>query len=230
MRLAPPSAEHWCGTDALGRDIWSRMVYGARASLATVALVAVVVGPVGLVVGIAAGYVGGWLDVALMRVTDVFMAFPRILLALAVAAALGPGLENAILGIAATSWPAYARLARAETLVVREADYIAAVRLKGASTPRVLVRHIAPLCASSVIVRLTLDMAGTILIAASLGFLGLGVQPPAPEWGAMVASGRQFLVDQWWVSTIPGVAIFIVSLGFNLLGDGLRDALDPRLR
>jgi len=229
-RLAPPSPAHWLGTDSLGRDIWSRLVYGSRISLWTVVLVAAIVGPLGLVVGVAAGYLGGLLDAVLMRITDVFMAFPRLLLALAVAAALGPGLDNAILGIAATSWPPYARLARAETLVVRDADYIAAVRLKGASTARILARHVAPLCASSVVVRLTLDMAGTILIAASLGFLGLGAQPPAPEWGAMVASGRQFLVDQWWVSAVPGAAIFVVSLGFNLLGDGLRDVLDPRLR
>jgi peptide/nickel transport system permease protein len=229
-RLMPPSSEHWFGTDALGRDILSRIVTGARISLAIVLLVAAIAGPLGLLVGILAGYAGGTLDTLLMRVTDIFMAFPRLLLALAVAAALSPGLENAVIAIAVTSWPPYARLARSEALVVRHADFIAAVRLKGASLGRILLGHIAPLCLSSLLVRLTLDMAGNLLIAAGLGFLGLGAQPPSPEWGAMVAAGRDFITDQWWVAAIPGAAIFVVSLGFNLLGDGLRDVLDPKLR
>ena len=164
----------------------------------------------------------------LMRITDIFLAFPRLILALAFVAALGPGIDNAIIAIALTAWPPYARLARAETLTVRKSDYIAAVRLQGASAPRILFRHIVPMCLPSVIVRVTLDMAGIILTAAGLGFLGLGAQPPLPEWGAMISSGRKFLFDQWWVATVPGLAIFIVCLGFNLLGDGLRDVLDPR--
>ena len=143
-------------------------------------------------------------------------------------AALGPGIGNAILAIAMTAWPPYARVARAETLTVRKSDYIAAVRLLGAGAPRILLRHVAPMCVPSVIIRVTLDMAGVILTAAGLGFLGLGAQPPLPEWGLMISSGRKFLFDQWWVATMPGLAIFIVSLGFNLLGDGLRDVLDPR--
>ena len=230
QRLLPPSATHWLGTDSMGRDAFIRLAYGARITLTIVLLVSVIAGPIGLAVGMAAGYAGGVIDGLLMRITDIFMAFPRLLLALAVAAALGPGLENAVIAIAITSWPPYARLARAETRSIRQADFIAAVRLKGASTTRILLRHIAPLCSASLLIRLTFDMAGVILIAAGLGFLGLGAQPPTPEWGAMVASGRDVILDQWWVATIPGIAIFIASLGFNLLGDGLRDVLDPKLR
>jgi peptide/nickel transport system permease protein len=228
IRLQPPGRAHWLGTDELGRDIYARVLYGARVTLLIVGLVVVMVAPVGLLVGTAAGYVGGWLDTVLMRVTDVFLAFPRLILALAFVSALGPGIENAVIAIAFTAWPPYARIARAETLTIRNSDFISAIRIQGAGPVRIVLRHVVPLCTSSVIVRLTLDMAGIILTAAGLGFLGLGAQPPAPEWGAMIASGRQFLLDQWWVATIPGIAIFVVSLGFNLLGDGLRDVLDPR--
>lgn len=227
-RLLPPSAAHWFGTDDQGRDILSRIMHGSRITLFVVVLVAVLAAPIGLVVGTVAGYAGGLLDAALMRITDIFLAFPRLILALAFVAALGPGIENAVIAIAITSWPPYARIARAETLTIRQADYIAAVQLIGASPWRIVLRHIMPLCLSSVIVRVTLDMAGIILTAAGLGFLGLGAQPPMPEWGAMIASGRQYVLDQWWVAAAPGAAIFIVSLAFNLLGDGLRDALDPK--
>jgi peptide/nickel transport system permease protein len=163
-----------------------------------------------------------------MRLTDIFLAFPRLILALAFVAALGPGVENAVLAIALTAWPPYARVARAETLTVRRSDYISAIQLVGAGPARIILGHIMPMCLSSLIVRVTLDMAGVILIAAGLGFLGLGAQPPLAEWGAMISSGRIYLLDQWWVATMPGLAIFVVSLGFNLLGDGLRDVLDPR--
>lgn len=227
-RLQAGSAAHWFGTDNMGRDILSRLIYGARYTLMVVVLVAITAAPIGLLVGTVAGYFGGWVDTALMRVTDIFLAFPKLILALAFVAALGPGLENAVLAIALTSWPPYARLARAETLTVRKADYIAAARLQGLSHARLIVGHIMPMCTSSLIVRVTLDMAGIILTAAGLGFLGLGAQPPLPEWGAMISEGRQFLLNQWWVATVPGLAIFVVSLGFNLLGDGLRDVLDPR--
>ncbi len=227
-RLRPPGSAHWFGTDELGRDIFARTVYGARSTLAIVALVGVIVAPIGLAVGTAAGYAGGWLDAVLMRVTDIFLAFPSLVLALAFAAALGPGIVNAVIAISLTAWPPYARLARAETAAIARSDFIAAVVLQGASTPRILLRHIVPLCLSSVIVRLTLDMAGIILIAAGLGFLGLGAQPPTPEWGAMVAAGRSVVLDQWWVATIPGLAIFTVSLACNILGDGLRDVFDPK--
>jgi peptide/nickel transport system permease protein len=215
-RLLPPGSEGYLlGTDDQGRDILSRLIHGSRLTLLVVLLVAIIAAPVGLIVGAVAGYAGGWVDAVLMRITDIFLAFPKLVLALAFVAALGPGIENAVIAIAITSWPPYARIARAETLTVRNSDYIAAVRLM-------------PMCMSSLIVRVTLDMAGIILTAAGLGFLGLGAQPPLPEWGAMIASGRRFILDQWWVATMPGIAILIVSLGFNLLGDGLRDALDPR--
>ncbi|MDX8435798.1 ABC transporter permease [Mesorhizobium abyssinicae] len=227
-RLLPPGAAHWFGTDDLGRDIYSRIVYGSRWTLYVVILVAVIAAPIGLLVGTVAGYAGGWTDAILMRITDIFLAFPKLVLALAFVAALGPGIENAVLAIAITSWPPYARIARAETLTVRNSDFIKAVQLMGASPFRIVLRHIMPLCISSLIIRVTLDMAGIILTAAGLGFLGLGAQPPLPEWGAMIASGRRFILDQWWVAAAPGAAILIVSLGFNLLGDGLRDALDPR--
>ena len=227
-RLLPPSSAHWLGTDDQGRDILSRVIIGTRITLLVVVLVALLAAPIGLVVGTVAGYAGGVIDAALMRVTDIFLAFPRLILALAFVAALGPGIENAVIAIAITSWPPYARIARAETLTIRQADYIAAVQLIGASPGRIVLRHIMPLCVSSVIVRVTLDMAGIILTAAGLGFLGLGAQPPMPEWGAMIANGRLYVLDQWWVAAAPGAAIFVVSLAFNLLGDGLRDALDPK--
>ena len=229
-RLIAPSWDHWMGTDDQARDILSRLLYGARLTLLVVALVAIIATPIGLLVGTAAGYFGGWVDVVLMRVTDIFLAFPRLILALAFVSALGPGIENAIIAIAITSWPPYARLARAETLTIRDSDFINAARLQGASALRILWGHVTPLCLSSVIVRVTLDMAGIILTAAGLGFLGLGARPPQPEWGAMIAGGRRFIIDFWWVATMPGIAIFTVSLGFNLLGDGLRDVLDPKAR
>jgi peptide/nickel transport system permease protein len=227
-RLLPPSTTFWLGTDDQGRDILSRLIHGSRVTLFVVILVAILAAPIGLLVGTVAGYTGGLLDAALMRITDIFLAFPRLILALAFVAALGPGIENAVIAIAITSWPPYARMARAETLTIRQTDYIAAVQLIGASPWRIVFRHIMPLCVSSVIVRVTLDMAGIILTAAGLGFLGLGAQPPMPEWGAMIAAGRQYVLDQWWVAAAPGAAIFLISLAFNLLGDGLRDALDPK--
>jgi len=229
-RLQGPSAQHWLGTDELGRDILSRLLFGTRITLGIVALVTAIAAPIGLVIGCMAGYGGGWIDAALMRVTDVFLALPRLILALAFVAALGPGIENAVLAIALVAWPPYARIARAETLALRRSDFIAAALLAGASPGRIVVRHIMPLCLASVIVRVSLDMAGVILIAAGLGFLGLGAQPPTPEWGAMIAAGRKYMLDQWWVAAMPGIAIAVVSLGFNLLGDGLRDVLDPKQR
>ncbi len=227
-RLAPPSAAHWLGTDEFGRDVYSRLVYGSRVALRIIALVTVITGPIGLLIGAIAGYAGGWVDAALMRITDIFLAFPRLILALALTSALGPNIDNAILAIGITGWPPLARLARAETLTIRASDFIAAARVIGASATRIVVGHVMPLCLPSLIVRLTLDMAGVILIAAGLGFLGLGAQPPQPEWGAMIAAGRKFVFDQWWIAAIPGIAICILSLGFNLFGDGLRDALDPK--
>jgi peptide/nickel transport system permease protein len=226
--LKPPSANHRLGTDELGRDIYSRIVYGSRITLYIVTLVSVTVGPIGLAVGATAGYLGGAADVVLMRITDLFLSFPSLVLTLAFAAALGPGLDHAILAIALTAWPPIARLARAEALTISGSDYIAAARLQGASALRIITRHVMPLCLPSLIVRVTLNMAGIILTAAGLGFLGLGAQPPTPEWGAMTSTGRRFMLDHWWVVTMPGMAILVVSLAFNLFGDGLRDVLDPR--
>ncbi|MYM56253.1 nickel transporter permease [Thalassovita mangrovi] len=228
-RLKPLGTEsHLLGTDSLGRDILSRLIYGSRITLYIVTLVALIAPLAGLLVGTIAGYAGGWIDVALMRITDIFLAFPRLVLALAFVAALGAGIENAVLAISLTAWPPYARIARAETLTIRNSDFISAVRLQGAGPVRIITKHIWPLCISSLIVRVTLDMAGIILAAAGLGFLGLGAQPPSPEWGAMISEGRRFILDHWWVATVPGLAIFTVSLAFNLLGDGLRDVLDPK--
>ncbi|MEM7026355.1 MAG: ABC transporter permease [Pseudomonadota bacterium] len=226
--LLPPGGDHIMGTDELGRDIWSRLVYGARITLLIVVLVSVIAAPLGLLLGTVSGTMGGIVDIAIMRVTDLFLAFPSLILALAFVAALGPGLENAIVAIALTAWPPIARLARAETLVVRGSDYIAAVRLQGASTLRLILRHVVPMCIPSVVVRVTLNMAAVILTAAGLGFLGLGAQPPTAEWGAMVSTGRRYMLDSWWVVTMPGIAILTVSLAFNLFGDALRDVLDPR--
>ncbi len=229
-RLQPPSMQHFFGTDSLGRDIYSRVIYGSRVTLAIAFLVAVISTPLGMAIGVVSGYFGRATDEILMRLSDIFLAFPKLILAIAFAAALGPGVENAIVAIAVANWPSYARLARAETLAVRNNDYIQVIRSMGASNLRIMVGHITPMCLSSIIVRLSLDMGTIILTAAGLGFLGLGAQPPMPEWGLMVSDGRQFLVDQWWVSTLPGVAILIVVMGFNLVGDGIRDILDPHQR
>jgi len=229
-RLQPPSARHWLGTDELGRDLLSRLIYGGRLTLGMVVAVVALVAPFGLIVGCVAGYLGGMADRVLMRITDIFLAFPRLILALAFVAALRPGIGSAVIAIALTSWPPYARLARADTLTIRDADFIAAVRLMGAGAPRIILRHVVPLALSSVIVRVSLDMAGIILTAAGLGFLGMGAQPPAAEWGTMIATSRDYILQQWWIPTAPGVAIFVAALAFNLLGDGLRDVLDPKAR
>jgi peptide/nickel transport system permease protein len=229
-RLAPPSASHWLGTDELGRDLLSRLIYGGRLTLGMVVAVVALVAPFGLVIGCVAGYLGGVIDRVLMRLTDIFLAFPRLILALAFVAALKPGIASAVIAIALTSWPPYARLARADALTIRNADFIAAVRLMGARSPRIILRHIVPLALSSVIVRVSLDMAGIILTEAGLGFLGMGAQPPAAEWGNMIATARDYILQQWWVPTAPGIAIFAAALAFNLLGDGLRDVLDPKAR
>lgn len=226
--LKAPGNGHLFGTDELGRDIFSRMIFGARITLTIIFLVSIIVGPIGLLIGAASGYLGGKFDTVMMRITDIFLSFPSLILSLAFVAALGPSLNNAIIAIALTSWPPIARLARAEAMTFRKADYIAAARLQGASPLRIIVKSIMPMCLPSVLIRLTLNMATVILTAAGLGFLGLGAQPPMPEWGAMIATGRRYMLDNWWLVTFPGLAILCVSLAFNLLGDGLRDALDPK--
>ncbi|GFM84896.1 permease [Pseudomonas cichorii] len=228
QRLLPPSASHWLGTDGFGRDLFTRLLYGTRPTLLLVSLVLLLTLPIGVLVGVTAGFYGGWPERILMRMTDVVMAFPQLVLALAFVAILGPGLLNGALALSLTAWPAYARQARAETSVLRDSDYLAAAHLQGIKGARLLLGHVLPLCLPSVIVRVALNLGGIILAAAGLGFLGLGVEPPTAEWGSMVADGSRVIFDQWWVAAAPGIAILLTSLSFNLLGDGLRDVLDPR--
>ncbi len=229
-RLQAPSSAHWFGTDTLGRDIFSRVVFGARPTLSIVGLVLLMTVPFGMLVGAAAGLWGGWIDAVLMRLADVFMAFPRLILAIAVAAALTTGMWTAVIAIALTGWPAYARIARTEMAAIRNAEFIQAARIMGVSRLRLLLRHALPLCLPSAVVRAALDAPGIVLITAGLGFLGVGLPPPAPEWGAMVADGRAIVFEAWWVSTIPGLLILTLSLAFNLLGDAMRDVVDPGVK
>jgi len=227
-RLLLPSAQHWFGTDGFGRDLLSRVIYGARPTLLLVSLILVLTIPVGLLVGITAGYVGGWTERVLMRITDIFLSLPNLVIALALVAMLGPGLMNGALALALTSWPPFARQARAETLALRRSDYLAAARMQGITGLRLMFGHILPLCLPTAVVRAALSLGGIILSAAGLGFLGMGVQPPTAEWGSMVAEGSKVIFDQWWVAAAPGAAILFASLAFNLTGDGLRDRLDTR--
>ena len=229
-RLLPPSAQHIFGTDQYGRDVFCRVVYGARVEVWIIFIVSIISVMIGIVVGITAGYFGGAVDEILMRITDMFLAFPRLVLAMALTAALGPNLTNTMIAIALVDWTVYARLGRAEAMKVKSQPYIEAIRAIGANDLRIIAFHVLPMSISPVIVQLTLRMGTIILTAAGLGFLGLGAQPPTPEWGAIVSGGRSYLVNQWWITTFPGMAIAFVVLGFNLLGDGIRDILDPRLR
>jgi len=228
-RLKPPSAQHWLGTDELGRDVLSRVFYGARISM-SVGLVAVAGALVtGSLLGITAGYVGGGADGLIMRVMDVMLAFPSVILAIGIVAMRGPGLNNTILAVSVVNIPVYARVARASTLSIKEHEYVTAARAAGARSWRILLRAILPNAASPLIVQATLGVAGAILDAAALGFLGLGAQPPTPEWGAMLSDSYKYLITAFWASLAPGVAIALMILSFNLAGDGLHDALDPRL-
>ena len=229
-KLEAPSWDHPLGTDQFGRDILCRILYGSRIAVQIILIVTLISGFLGVTVGIIAGYFGGKMDEVLMRITDMFLAFPRLILAMAFAAMLGPSLANVIIAISFVNWTPYARLARAEALKVKGQPYIESIRSMGASNLRIIFLHILPMTISPILVQLTLRMGTIIITAASLGFLGLGAQPPSPEWGVMVSDGRTFLIDQWWISTFPGIAIALVVLGFNLLGDGIRDMLDPRLR
>ena len=229
-RFLPPSWEHFFGTDHLGRDIYSRVVWGARISLSVGFITLIEATVIGTIIGLIAGYKGGWVDSVIMRITDVFLAFPSIILALAVAAALGRGLTSVMVALGITWWPLYARLIRGQTLSVREEQYIEGARLSGAGGLRIMLKHILPNCIAALIVQISMDVGFTILAAASMGFLGIGAQNPSPEWGLQCASGAKYLVYQWWISTFPGLAIFLSVISFNLLGDGLRDILDPRLR
>ncbi len=229
-RLAPPGAGSPLGLDQLGRDIFSRLLFGARISLLVGLVVVALAGVVGTLVGVIAGFAGGWADHVLMRITDIFFAFPSLILAMAIAAALGPSLSHAMVAIAAVTWPVYARLSRAQTLVLNRLEFLDAARAMGAPDLRIVLRHILPNALAPLVVQASFNMGEAILIAAGLSFIGFGAQPPIPEWGVMVSEGRDYITTQWWVPTFPGLAILLAVTGFNLLGDGIRDVLDPRLR
>ncbi|MGL4687206.1 MAG: nickel transporter permease [Fusobacteriaceae bacterium] len=229
-RLQPPSLNHLLGTDEFGRDIFARLIHGARVSLQVGVLAVGVSIVVGGSLGAVAGFYGGRLDNVIMRIMDVFLAVPSILLAIAIVSALGPNLVNLMISISISSVPSYARIVRASVLSIRDQEFVEAAKAIGASDTRIIFRHIIPNSLAPVIVQGTLGVAGAILSTAGLSFIGLGIQPPAPEWGSMLSGGRQYLRYAWWVTTFPGIAIMITILSLNLLGDGLRDALDPRLK
>ncbi|MCA9879742.1 MAG: ABC transporter permease [Thermomicrobiales bacterium] len=229
-RLLAPSTSYWFGTDDGGRDVFSRVVFGARYSLLSAAVVLTLAIVIGTTVGLVAGYAGGKVDEALMRLTDMFLAFPALVLAMGISAALGPSLVNSMGAIAIVWWPWYARLVRGQTLRLRSEQFVDAARTSGASDAQIVVHHILPNCLTPIIVQASLDVGYAILTTASLSFIGLGAQPPTPEWGAMVATGKNYILDQWWMATFPGFAIFLSVMAFNLLGDGLQEALSPVLR
>jgi len=228
--LRPPSSEHWMGTDDTGRDLLSRVIFGARISLRVGIISVLIGGGIGITLGIIAGFRGGWLDNIIMRFVDLLLAFPGILLALGIIAILGPGLTNVMLAVGISSIPAYTRVARGSTLALRERDYVTSARSIGAKDRRIMLRYILPNVLPPLVVLATLGIAGAILTAAGLSFIGLGAVPPTPEWGAILTLGRKYINQAWWYTTFPGLAIMITVLGINMLGDALRDALDPKLR
>lgn len=230
VKLQPPSSTYWFGTDELGRDILSRVMSGAKYSLGVAFIILSIAVLVGTIVGLIAGYAGGIVDELLMRVTDLFLAFPALVLAMAIAATLGRTLENTVIALTAVYWPWYARLVRGQVLWLKEREFVEAARAIGASPLRILGRHILPNTLAVVIVQLTLDVGYAVLATSGLSFIGLGAQPPTPEWGTMIAGARTFFREAWWYITFPGLALTLTVLGFNLLGDGLRDFLDPRTR
>lgn len=227
QRLRPPSPEFWFGTDHLGMDVFGRVIHGARTTLFIVFVVLGIAVSLGTVIGAAAGYLGGIVDEILMRIADVMLAFPFLVLAIAINAALGRGLWQTMLAVGLSWWPSYARLVRGQILSVKHNEYVVAADALGASRRRALVRHVVPNAFDPVLVRITLDVGFVALTTAGLSFLGLGVEPPTPEWGRMVAEGRDYLLNQWWITTFPGLALFVVVVGFNLLGIIVRDWLDP---
>ncbi len=228
-RLAPPSEQHWLGLDEMGRDVLSRLLYGGRVSLPVAAIVVVVASIFGTLYGALAGFLGKWVDEVAMRIVDMVLSFPALILAMAIAAALGPSIQNSMLAMLLVWWPPYARLARGQVLALKECDFVPAARSLGLPDRRVLLRHVLPNAIAPSLVLMAMDFGNAVIITAALSFLGLGAVPPTPEWGAMVAEGRE-LMQQWWISTFPGLAILMVAIGCNFIGDGLRDAMDPRLR
>lgn len=226
-RLESPSADHPMGTDQLGRDVLSRLLHGARISLGIALAVVAITLTIGTAVGLIAGYAGGWIDEGLMRFVDVLLAFPGILLALVIAGILGPSLVNIMIALAVVGWTQYARIIRGSVLSVKEEEFVKSAQLMGVSKTRIVLRHILPNVVTPVVVLATMDMAYVILGTAGLSFLGLGAQPPTPEWGTMLSQGRNYVDTAWWIVNFPGLAIMVTVLGFNLLGDGLRDVLDP---
>jgi peptide/nickel transport system permease protein len=230
QRLAPPSLDHPMGTDNLGRDILSRIIFGSRISVKAAVIVVLIVVVIGVPLGLIAGYFGGKVDALIMRFADMILAFPSLLLAIAIVASLGPNLLNALIAISLPWWPWYTRLVRSQVMSIKEMQFIESARAIGASNRRIMFRHILPNCISPIIVQATLDMGYIILAIAALGFLGLGTQPPIADWGVMVSDGREYFLKQWWISTFSGGAIFLTVLGFNLVGDGVREALDPKIR
>jgi peptide/nickel transport system permease protein len=228
--LQPPSREHYFGTDKLGRDVYSRVLYGARLSMVSGVAVVVSAAFLGTTIGLAAGYAGGWWDEVVMRVTDIFFAFPALILAMAIAGALGPSLQNALIAVAVVTWPVYARLVRGQVLVLRSREFIQAAHSIGAGSALILRRHLLPNTLSPILVQSSFDLGAVILSVAGLSFIGFGAQPPTPEWGVMISEGRNYIISHWWVSFFPAMAILASVAAFNLVGDGLRDVLDPRLR
>ncbi len=229
-RLKPPGAPYWFGTDNVGRDIFSRLLMGTGLALRVGLVIIILATAIGVTVGAVAGYTGGWVDDLLMRITDIFLTVPALVLAIAVTAALGKGMINVMIGISLVWWPGFARLTRSLVLGLREEAFVEAARSIGVSHRRILFQHILPNTLSPIIVKMSTDFGFAVLTAAALGFIGLGAQPPTPEWGAMINDGRDYFPDKWWVSTFPGMAIFLMVFSWNLLGDGVRDLLDPRAK
>jgi peptide/nickel transport system permease protein len=228
-KFLPPSPDHWFGTDDVGRDVYTRVVYGARVTLLSTLMVLALAAGIGTIAGALAGFYGGWIDTAVMRITDMFLAFPALILALAINAALGRGLTQAMLAVAISWWPSYARLVRGQVLSTKQEEYVTAAQVMGAPVPVVIGKHILLNSFPPILVRMTLDIGFIALTTAGLSFLGLGVEPPTPEWGRMVADGRSYLLDQWWWTTFPGLALFLLVVGSNLTGDVIRESLDPSL-
>ncbi len=226
-RLMPPSSDYILGTDSLGRDLWARILYGGRVSVLLAVLVVALALLIGTPLGIIAGYFGGWIDEIIMRVVDIFLAFPPLLLAIFLAAVLGPGLFNMVLAIGLGWWPWYTRIARAQVLSYRQRPFVEAAEFMGVSHTRIMTRHLFPFVGSPVLIQSTLDLGSAILTVAALSFLGLGLPPPTPDWGQIISEGRVYFPDRWWYVTFPGLAIFITALAFNLLGDSFRSSVDP---